>query len=707
MSQVRKDIRFRVYVAFTCICVFGLAILIKAAMIQAKEGEELRSLSNQMHMHADTVYAERGNIYSEDGLLLCSSIPQFDAYVDFTVIQRDTFRKYKDTLAHCLSRLFDNETPASYKQRMEAAYRDSVRYFPLRKNMPYYDYQTLRSFPIFCKGSRKGGLIVEPKIKRINPYGMLAYRTIGLWRPGIWKDGKLQKNVIGLEATYDSILSGVNGSRMMEKETGGVWVPIDGTEVDPQNGRDVVTTLDFGIQDVAEHALKSVLEQYECLYGTAIVMEVQTGKIRALVNLGRQKDGSYWEDFNYAMIPTEPGSTFKLVTLLSLLNDGYINVNDNVNAEGGAIRFGNRTMRDSHLGLGVLSIKQAFALSSNAAMAKLGFQYYSKDPQKFVDHIKKLHLNQRTGIDLAGERRPRVIEPKDKDWSGTTLPWMATGYGVLVSPMHTCMVYNAVANGGRMMRPYLIDAIREYGKDIKTFEPHVVEEHIADSNAIAQLQSCMKEVVFTGTGKHIQSPFYGIAGKTGTAQVADKGIRYTDGVYQGSFVGYFPTDKPRYTIAVVIRTKPHSGAYYGGTIAAPVFRMIADKIFSTGIGGNWVGPLDSIAGLGDQKMIAKAATYKSYQILMKAMGKNIDAVIPNRAIAQMFTDSAKKLAVQKKELVSGMVPDVKGMGLKDAVYLLENQGLRVQVEGNGVVQTQSVTAGTPVVKGQTIVIQLS
>jgi cell division protein FtsI (penicillin-binding protein 3) len=705
MVDVKKDIRFRVYIAFTCICLLGLAIVVKAAMIQVKEGPELRGLSNQMHLRTDTLYAERGNIYSEDGQLLCSSIPQFDAYIDFTVINPDTFYAHLDTLSVRLSALFRDQSAQSYRQRLETGFRERRRYFPLRKNMPYYDYQVLRTFPVFEKGARRGGLIIETKTKRINPYGILAYRTIGLWRPGIWLDGKLQKNVIGLEATYDSVLNGVNGSRVLRKHTGGVWMPVPGTEVEPQNGKDIITTLDFNIQDVAEHALKSVLEQYQCKYGTCIVMEVETGKIRAMVNLGRQDDGSYWEDFNYALIPTEPGSTFKLTTILALLKDKYIRVSDMVNAEGGAIRFGNRVMKDSHLGLGVLSIKDAFAHSSNAAMAKLAYQHYYKNPEKYVAHLKALGLDKPTGIDLAGERRTRIMSPEDKDWSATTLPWMATGYGVLVSPLHTCMLYNAVANNGRMMKPYLVHAIREYGKDVKVFEPQELMQ-IGDSATVAQLQECVREVGLTGTAKHIRSPFYNIAGKTGTAQVADKGIQYKDGVYQGSFVGYFPAEQPRYTIAVVIRTKPRSGAYYGGTIAAPVFRMIADKVFATGL-GSWEGPLDSFARNAGKEIPAGMATARNYEILLRAMQRHAEVHASQEAIAQLQMDSSRRILLQPVTAPRGQVPAVTGMGLKDAVFVLEREGMHVQIQGSGIVKAQSIPPGTPVTKGQTIVLQLS
>lgn len=687
------------YIAFTGVCLLGVAIILKAAWVQVKEGPELRALAREMRTHNTVLPAERGNIYTEDGSLLCSTIPQFDIRVDFSVIKPDTFYRYADTLAECLAGLFKDGSQEQYLQKLTAAFKGQEKYFLLKRDLPYYQYQAVRNFPIFSKGKRIGGLITEPGIRRINPYGMLAYRTIGLYREN--------SQTIGLEATYDTILHGVNGTRLDQKATGGVWMPLEGSEIEPQNGRDIVTTLDISIQEVAEHALKTVLEKYECLYGTVVVMEVPTGKIKALVNLGRQKDGSYWEDLNYAMFPTEPGSTFKLATLTALLSDGYINVDNMVNCEGGAKQFANRTMHDSHHGLGLITIRNAFAQSSNVGMAALAHRYYAAKPEKYVAHLKRLHLNVRTGIDLRGERYPNMLEPGTDLWSATSLPWMATGYGIQVSPLHTCMLYNGIANNGRMMKPYLVSAIREYGKDVKTFPPQVLVEEMAPPEAVKQLRSCTEEVVLTGTGKHIQSPFYKIAGKTGTAQVADKGIRYTDGVYQGSFVGYFPADKPLYTIAVVIRTKPHSGAYYGGTLAAPVFRMISDKIFASGM-GRWDDPLDSIARKGQPTIAANlAATGQNYRRLLTSLGKTPQLLADGRTVARLYVDSSRKIVVEPRGVYHGLVPDVKGLGLKDAVYLLENEGLKVTIQGRGKVEGQSLAPGTRITKGQRIILMLS
>lgn len=707
MSE-KREIRFRVYLAFTGVCLLGIAIVVKAALIQTKEGAQLRKEARETRIRPFELKAERGNVYTEDGKLLCSTIPQFDLRVDYSVIPKDTFNRYVRQLSEQLADLFKDASARQYEQRLIDSCRKGKRYDLLKRNVSYLQYQQVRTFAIFNKGQARGGLIVKPKIKRINPYGMLAYRTIGLCRE--FDDSNKQRVVqnIGLERAYDSVLRGKHGMRMEQRLTGGVWMPIEGTEVDPQNGHDIVTTIDIGIQEVAEHAMLSVLTQYECEYGTAVVMEVHTGKIRAMVNLGRQSNGTYYEIFNYAMIPTEPGSTFKMATLTALMRDKLINIEQPVNCNGGAKQFFDRTMHDSHHGLGVMPIKNAFAQSSNVAMATLAQQHYGDNPKKYIAHLKALHLNTRTGIDLIGENKPFMIEPGESDWRKTTLPWMATGYGIQVTPLHTCMLYNAIANNGRMMKPYLVSAVREYGMNVRIFQPTVLVEQIAPPEGIAQLRKCAEEVVLTGTGKHIQSAFYPIAGKTGTAQVVDvrRGIGYKDGAYQSSFVGYFPADNPKYTMIVVIRTQPRAGTYYGGALAAPVFKMISDKIFASGQCA-WKGPLDSIAQANKSGLVCNlAATGKNYEVLLSKLGIKVGLNLPDRALTQLDTDTAKRLTVKPKAIVRGIVPDVSGMGLKDAVYLLENEGLKVRVVGRGVVHGQSVTPGSRINKGQQITLTL-
>ncbi|GAA4449680.1 penicillin-binding protein [Rurimicrobium arvi] len=708
--NVRRDIRFRVYLAFSGICVLGLAIIVKAALIQAKDGASLRARAQSMSVRTDTIFAERGNIYTEDGTMLCSTIPQFDVHLDMAVIKKDTFYKHIDTLAYKLSELFRDASAAQYKSDLTKAYKDSARYYELGTKIPYDKYLVLRTFPIFNKGARRGGMIVSTRNTRDNPYGFLALQTVGKYQPAIWRDKKLVRNVKGLEAMYDSILSGKNGWYLSQRIAPTKWASIEGSRIEAQNGKDIVTTIDIGIQNIAEHALLDALRQYNCWNGTCIVMEVSTGKIRAMANLGTDidKQSPYSEDKNYALTLAEPGSTFKIVTLLSLLKDGLINVEDNVNCYGGQRQFAFRVMHDSHHGLGVMPIKNAYAQSSNVAMGSLAYEHYYKEPERFIKHIKELHLNSKTGIDLFGESKAIVTEPHEKNlWNAATLPWLATGYGVMVTPLHTCMIYNAVANNGRLMKPYLVSSIREYGREVKRIEPTVLEESVASKEVISQLRKCTEEVVLSGTGKHIQSPYYKIAGKTGTAQVCDKGIPYSARVYQGSFVGYFPADNPKYTMIVVIRTKKNSGSYYGGTIAAPVFRMVADKIFANGQGVWKGGPVDSFSKTPDKGIVAHTTTVFNQQTLLNAI--NLKSEWNERAgsMAAVKTDSSHRVVLASRKVVQNLVPDVVGMSLKDAVYVLERQGLKVRVMGAGVIQSQSLVPGSAVRKGQIIIIQLS
>ena len=698
---IRKDIRFRVYIAFTGICLFGAAIIIKAAMIQYKEGAELITRAKQKNTRIDTLRADRGSIFTEDGTLLSSSVPQFDVHIDFSVIDSALFAKRIDTLCLCLSQLFTDKTQAEFKDEFVHAYENEESYYPLRNELlKHGEYEKLKTFPIFKLNKNKGGLISKSIEHRENPF-KLANRTIGVMR---------DLKGTGLEQVYNTDLKGQNGLEVSQKSAKDVWIAIDGSETEPHNGKDLVTTLDIPMQEVADNILRSVLEKYECKYGCCIVMETKTGKIRSLVNLGRKQDGSYDELLNYALVPSEPGSTFKLATLLALLNDKYINVDNMIDADGGRAYFGRRLMKDSHYGLHNMHIWEAYAHSSNVAMAKLAYKYYKENPYKYVNHLLDLKLDKPTGIDLPGEEyHPTTIHtPKYKKWSVTSLPWMATGYEVMITPMHTCMLYNAIANNGNMMKPYLVSAIKEYGKDIKTINPQVIMR-VGDSSTVMQLQKCMKAVITEGTGKGIKSPFYTMAGKTGTAQVSDGETEYCDGVYQGSFVGYFPADAPKYTVCVVIKTKANSAAYYGGAIAAPVFRMIADRIFSANIGA-WEAPLDSLAKNGSGRLPAKMATTHNYITLLNAIKR--PGIKPGpymNQIMQLTSDSNSRIiTMQSAKIYKNYVPDVKGMGLKDAIYILETNGMRVQVLGKGKVQSQSVLPGTIINKTQNnIILQLS
>lgn len=691
--DIKKDIRFRAYLTFTLMLMFALAIVGRIAYIQIVKGDELRALSQKINSKPETLLPQRGNIITEDGKLLSSTKTLFDIRIDFKTIDREFFYENVDTLAGKLSFLYPEKSKMLFKKELMAGYDRGDRYYLLKKGIPYYQYQLIRSFPIFEKGGGRGGFIPENKPKRENPYGILAYRTIGLWRENA--------KTIGLERTYDTLLSGKEGSRIMRKASGGVWIPVKESVIDPINGRDIVTTIDIDIQEVAENALMQTLEEHKCQFGSVIVMETETGKIRALANLGRQADGTYWEDYNYAMALSEPGSTFKLMSLYALLEDGYVTIEDKASAYGGIKYFGSQRIRDDHLGMGTLPIKTAFAKSSNVVFASLVHKYYHDKPMQYIKHLQKLHLNEKTGIDLIGETTPTIKTTKSKSWNNvTSLPWIAYGYESLITPMHTLMVYNAVANNGKMVKPYLVSEIRDYGKTIRKIEPTVLVEKIGKQSTIDQLKAAMREVVINGTGRKVQSPFYNSAGKTGTAQVAGKGFSYADGIKQGSFVGFFPYENPKYTIAVLVRNTPH-GAYYGATVAAPVFKIVADKLYARHIGG-WSPPNDSIVNNSYDIKLASTATYSN---ALSPLGIKLNTAKEEFTIAKLLADN-KKYSMQSQVINGKKMPDLSGMGLKDAVYILENTGLKVSVNGFGKVIAQSIAPGSDFKKGQLISIQL-
>ena len=693
--KTSKDIRFRVYITFLAMCLFGMMIMYKGLVIQFKEGNELRAHADSMHTKIEVIQPERGNIFSEDGSLLSSSIPEFDLHVDFTAIKKDTFNKYIESLSVNIAAILKDKSAVDYKEILSNEFKNKNKYFLLKKKASYAQYLELKKVEPFKKGMNKGGFISEAKTKRINPFGLLANRIVGLWR-------KNAQNV-GIEREFNNDLSGMQGQRVVRKIAGGTWMPIDGSEIDPENGRDVITTLDVNIQDVAENALKNQLEKEEATFGTCIVMEVKTGKIKAMANLGRQNDGSYYEDFNYALKRIEPGSTFKLVSLISLMRDKLIKTSDMVNCQGGKTQIGPYTISDSHAGLGVLTIKDAFAHSSNVAFAKLIHQNYKDKIGSYWSNLHALGLDQKTGLGMSGETKPSYI--KDSVTKGRfALAFMGMGYQVMITPLHTCMVYNAIANHGKLMKPYLVNSVQEYGKDVVKYEPVVMNAEVLDSVSIESLKETMNEVVESGTGGALKNKYYTICGKTGTAQVADKGLKYSDRVYHGSFVGFFPKEDPQYTICVVLRTKKGSSNYYGGQIALPVFKEVANRLFAIN--------MHNVNSIAQQQKVNEVLAVKSikgseYDVLAQKLKILKKAVNTPNWIQHIQTDSMGNFTYSNFVNYKNAVPDVNGMGLKDAIYLLEKTGLKVVPVGKGKVVTQSILPGSKFNKGQKITIQLS
>lgn len=702
--EVKRDILWRVYLAYILVVLVCVAIFGKAVYIQQVEGGYWRSMSDSLHQRIDEIEAERGTIYSEDGQMLSTSIPQFDIYMDFRVEALRAksgllFRENVDSLSYYLANLFGDQTKEEYKALLKQGYKNNDAYFLLRKKISFREYEQLRKFPLFRMGRYKSGLIANEKTIRLNPYKMLAFRTIGLARDA---------NKVGLEMTYDSILKGRNGKQLVRSIAGGVYVPVDADtyEIEPETGKDIVSTIDVFIQEVTENALMKMMVKNEAEYGTAIVMETKTGKIKAIANLGKRGAGDYWEDFNYAISPSEPGSTFKLATMMALLEDKKVNLTQGVDLEGGTWKIAGQVVYDSEKhGRNIVSVQQAFELSSNVGMAKLAAAHYASNPSRFIAHLKKMRMDTLTGIDLTGERKPTIFKPGHKLWGPTTLPWMAFGYNLAVSPLQTLSLYNAVANNGKLMKPYLISAVKEEGVLQRTFSPIVIDEKICSDETLLQLRKCLEGVCISGTAAALfkDSP-YKVAGKTGTALVANGNRGYADKVYQSSFAGFFPAEDPQYTCIVVIKNKPHAAVYYGGSVAGPVFKEISDRLFSTYVR---VNPVAKKSTGVDSSYFAYAGFKTDMATVTKSL--NIPFKDSTRRADEWVAISGKNQTVtlNSRAMSAKAMPQLKGMGLKDVVYLCENMGLKVQVQGRGKVVAQSVLPGQIIAKGQLINIALN
>ena len=707
--EIKKDILWRVYLIFLGIVVFSLFIVGKAFYIQTVEGDYWKNMSDSLHLEYRELDAERGTIYSEDGSMLSTSIPYFDIRIDFGAegLRDKNGKRFKeniDSLSIYLAGLFGDQSAEAYKKELKQAYKNKERYYLLERNISFRDYQLMRTFPLIRQGRNKSGFIFEEREKRLTPFGLLANRTIGLSREYVGADGKMVNKNVGLEKTYDTLLKGENGKRLVRRISGGAFVPIEGSEIEPEDGRDVLTTIDVKIQDIAENALMKMMVENEAEHGTCIVMEVKTGKIKAIANLGRQTDGSYFEDLNYAITKAEPGSTFKLVTMLSVLEDKYVSLNNSVNLEGGVWKTAGRTVYDSEKhGRENVTVKEAFELSSNVGMAKLVTSYYSSNPGKFIDHIRRLKLDSATGIDLLGESRPVVPTPKSKYWSAPTLPWMSFGYNLSLTPLHTLTLYNAIANNGTMMKPYLVNAIMKDGRVEKQYEPQVRIDKVCSDQTLKQLKECLEGVVIEGTAKSMQSPYYAIAGKTGTALVANGTRGYADHIYQSSFAGYFPANDPQYSCIVVIRNKPFAKKFYGALVAGPVFKEVADKLYSMNLGAlpvyAAVPVKDSTAAYWAGWRNDFSRVFGKMEMKYQDSSNNAKWTFVQRQDNYTIT---RTLTTQKQNM-----PNVKGMGLKDAIYLLENMDLKVVAKGIGKVNQQSLAAGTQIHNGQTVVLELN
>ena len=591
MAVEDKNISYRIYLVACAIFVMAIAIAIKLTNIQWIEGDYYRKLAKERTVKNFVIPANKGNIYSADGSLLATSIPNYEIRFDAVAPKAEAFEKNVKPLSDSLSILLGK--PSSFfLNEFRKARAKKNRYFLVARDLSYTEYMKIKSFPLFGLGAYKGGIIVEQETVREHPIGKIAERTIGYERktPSGIPDGK------GIEWAFRKYLNGKDGKILKQKIAKGQWKPIrDVNEIDPQDGYDVISTIDVFIQDIAHHALLKQLTDYEADHGCVVVMETKTGQVKAISNLGRAGDGSYYETTNYAVAEShEPGSTYKLVDLMVLLDDKKIDTSAVFDRKGGLITYNGKKVEDSHRGgPQKISLARGFEISSNTVLVQAVYNNYKNNPSEFVNHLNKYGLNKPLGLSIKGEGKPFVPQPSDKNWSNLSLPWMAFGYGVSITPLQTLTFYNAVANNGVMVKPQFVSEIKEWNKTIKKYNTEVMNQKICSQETISKLHAVLENVVKKGTGSKLYSKDFSMAGKTGTAQVNYHKAGKEGLYYASSFVGYFPADKPKYSCIVVVH-KPNTANnnYYGADVAGPVFKRIAQKIFTDAPSTNEIKNID-------------------------------------------------------------------------------------------------------------------
>ena len=664
MATTKKHIINRTYIVSILILILAISVVVKLINIQFVKGDYYIGLSEENNIKNIIIPANRGSVYSSGGKLLATSVPKYDIRFDALAPSDKNFNQNLTKLSNSLS-VFYNK-PANYYMKLLKNARDSKnRYLLIARNLGYNDQVKFKNFPLLKLGSFKGGLIIEQKTKRDYPMGGIAQRTIGYER----KDDQGNITRPGIDGAFGSkYLQGVDGKRLSQKIGKGQWKPIeDFNQIEPQDGLDIYTTIDVKIQDVAHFALLEQLEKFKADHGSVVVMEVSTGEVKAISNLGRTSVGTYYEKLNYAVGEShEPGSTFKLMGMVAALEDKVVDTSDVIDTERGVLSFYGRNVRDSKRGgYGKISVAKAFEVSSNTAMVKLVNDNYKDNPEKFIDRLYSMGLNNTLDLPILGEGIPKITHPSDKkNWDGLDLPWMAFGYGVSITPLQTLAFYNAIANDGVMLKPRFLKEVKDFDKTIEVFNKEVINPSVCSKETARKVQKMMQNVVEKkhGTAHNIYSPSFSMAGKTGTCQTE---YWKESGLYISSFAGYFPAENPKYSCIVVIHKPEKKIGYYGNVVAAPVFKKIAQKIYS--------------------------------ETAIEDRLKEIE-------ISELESKNDIYISLDKDR---SLMPNVTKLNLSDAIALLENLGLVVEVYGNGNKINQSVKSGSKINKNQKVILKLS
>lgn len=707
--SAKKEIMWRVGLVYIGVVFVGLAIIGKILYLQLGERDNYSITSDTAPVKEVLIEANRGDIYSADGKLLAVSVPHYDIRMDMTVdsLTDDLFYGNINALCKDLASLFRDKSWIDYKRGLINARNQGAQYYLVKRNISYEQMVKAKEFPIFNKGRFKSGVRFIERSQRVKPNGYLASRTIGSLTQS--EEGKR----VGLEGAYDEYLKGREGVKIFKRLSGDIYVPLfDRNEVDPEDGLDIITTIDLNIQDVAEKALLRQLRRYNAKSGTAVLMEVASGEIKAIANLEKRGDGNYVEGVNLAVgESTVPGSTFKTASLMVAIDHGMFDMEDTVDIGDGLTSYYGVKVEDSgrkeRKERGKVSVKRAFEISSNVGITKLITQNYQGHEKKFIKGLYDLGLNQKLNTDIRGEGEPFIKAPGESGWSGVSLPMISMGYEITLTPLQLLSFYNGIANQGKVMKPMFVKSITDRGTVIKSFEPEVIQSSLCRNSTLRQIHEMLCGVVENGTAANLSNKHFRIAGKTGTAQIPDKktGYRVKSNItYQASFAGYFPADDPKYSCIVVVNSVSNE-IFYGNVVAGPVFWEIASKVYATKL------EMHEPVNQGRKPELAeapysKAGYYEDLKYVLRTTGVDHE---DDKIRSDWVTSSSEgsQIKLENRQVPGRLVPNVVGMGLKDAVYLLEKQGLNVRVNGRGTVRSQSIQPGNQAVRGHTVYLQMT
>jgi len=688
----------RVYLVYVTMLLFAVLVVVQIVRVQFVQGVELKQEAEEMTLSMRTIKAPRGNIYADNErkTSLALSVPRYRVYMDLVTVSDVDFEAGVGALSDSLSRLFDVKTASQWEMELrDKKYVDSSQYHLIKSKIRNEQLVRVREFPIFNLGKYRGGYIEVSENKRVKPYGMLASRTIGR----VKEVGGEDSVYVGLEGAFNRYLRGVDGEMLMKKIEGSLWKPIQSEySQEPIPGMDVYTSIDVDLQDVAERALLEQMENQDALNGCVVLMEVETGFVKAIANITQDTiKGTFDEERNLAVWQaSEPGSTFKLASLMVALDDGKVRITDSVKIKYRYPYF-DRVLRDGHAIPGKYTVQYAFEKSSNV-VSQIIYDAYRLNPQEYVDGLKDIGLHKKLGIDIKGEGRPYIKGVEDSTWWGASHAWMAIGYEVLQTPMQTLSLYNAVANDGKMMKPQFVKEVRSGDEVIEVFNPVVLNEEVCSAQTNKILKTLLEGVVERGTARNIRARGFKIAGKTGTAKIA-LGRGYGD-KYQASFCGYFPADNPRYSCIVVIQGPTKQ--IYGSVVSGTVFKEIADKVYAGSLENS---PEPELILAEMNFPYSKHGSRDETKIVMKKM----NVVVKDNGVDSDWVvtkTNLDKVVLQNRSIQKGQMPNVLGMGLQDAMYLLESQGLTVKIMGSGIVKDQSVAPGSEIFKRQLVTIEL-